>query len=193
MAPEAIVCYQRALQSKPDYAMAFGEYYCHTLVLFFTWIKRHNFFVHQYFSGNLASIYYEQGNLEMAINHYKQAISRDPAFLEAYNNLVSLFLLYNKWNDNSSYSSLGWILLWELTSKCLFCLLMVLTLLYSLGKCTQGCWQSWRSHSLLPCKLSYYFAFDFSFMIFTGLVVTGILFYNLAMSFIATEPSSGTH
>lgn len=41
-------------------------------------------------SGNLASIYYEQGNLEMAINHYKQAIARDAGFLEAYNNLVSI-------------------------------------------------------------------------------------------------------
>lgn len=40
-------------------------------------------------SGNLTSIYYEQGNLEMAINHYKQAIARDAGFLGAYNNLVS--------------------------------------------------------------------------------------------------------
>ncbi|KAI3683413.1 hypothetical protein L1987_83916 [Smallanthus sonchifolius] len=47
-------------QSKLDYAMAFG---------------------------NLASIYYEQGNLEIAINHYKQAIALDTGFLEAYNNL----------------------------------------------------------------------------------------------------------
>ncbi|KAI3742261.1 hypothetical protein L1987_59941 [Smallanthus sonchifolius] len=60
MAPEAILCYQHALQSKSDYAMAFG---------------------------NLASIYYERGNLEVATNHYKQAIARDTGFLEAYNNL----------------------------------------------------------------------------------------------------------
>ena len=39
-------------------------------------------------SGNLASIYYEQGNLEMAIFHFKRAISLDSGFLEAYNNLV---------------------------------------------------------------------------------------------------------
>jgi protein O-GlcNAc transferase len=37
--------------------------------------------------GNIASIYYEQGQLDLAIRHYKQALSRDPRFLEAYNNL----------------------------------------------------------------------------------------------------------
>lgn len=39
-------------------------------------------------SGNLASTYYEQSQLDMAILHYKQAITCDPRFLEAYNNLV---------------------------------------------------------------------------------------------------------
>lgn len=41
-------------------------------------------------AGNIATIYYEQGQLDLAIRHYKQAISRDPRFLEAYNNLVSI-------------------------------------------------------------------------------------------------------
>ncbi|KAL7591611.1 hypothetical protein Lser_V15G33845 [Lactuca serriola] len=63
MATKASVCYERALQSKPDYAMAFG---------------------------NLTSIYYEQGNLEIAINHYKQVIAREAGFLGAYNNLKNL-------------------------------------------------------------------------------------------------------
>jgi tetratricopeptide (TPR) repeat protein len=44
-----------------------------------------------YVAGNLASIHYEQGQLDMAILHYKQAIACDPRFLEAYNNLVGLF------------------------------------------------------------------------------------------------------
>lgn len=33
-------------------------------------------------------MYYEQGNLDMAILHYNSAISCDAGFLEAYNNLV---------------------------------------------------------------------------------------------------------
>lgn len=41
--------------------------------------------------GNLASIHYEQGNLEMAILNYKRAIACDSGFLEAYNNLVGPF------------------------------------------------------------------------------------------------------
>ncbi|OIT21173.1 putative udp-n-acetylglucosamine--peptide n-acetylglucosaminyltransferase sec [Nicotiana attenuata] len=58
MPQEAIVRYQRALQVRPDYAMAFG---------------------------NLASVYYEQGNMEMAILNYRRAITCDAGFLEAYN------------------------------------------------------------------------------------------------------------
>jgi tetratricopeptide (TPR) repeat protein len=46
-------------------------------------------------AANLASIYYEQGNLEMAIFHYKQAISLDSEFLEAYNNLVGHLVSYH--------------------------------------------------------------------------------------------------
>jgi len=53
------MCYQRALQARPDYAMAYG---------------------------NLATIYYEQGQLDMAIRCYNQAIVCDPQFVEAYNN-----------------------------------------------------------------------------------------------------------
>lgn len=44
-------------------------------------------------TGNLASTYYEQGQLDMAILHYKQAVSCDPRFLEAYNNLVGFLIL----------------------------------------------------------------------------------------------------
>uniref|UniRef100_A0A2P2LLG0 protein O-GlcNAc transferase n=1 Tax=Rhizophora mucronata TaxID=61149 RepID=A0A2P2LLG0_RHIMU len=57
---EAIVCYQRAVQTRPNYAIAYG---------------------------NLASTYYERNQLDLAILHYKQAIACDPRFLEAYNNL----------------------------------------------------------------------------------------------------------
>lgn len=42
------------------------------------------------FAGNLASIYYEQGQLDLAILHYSQAITCDPQFVEAYNNLVGM-------------------------------------------------------------------------------------------------------
>jgi tetratricopeptide (TPR) repeat protein len=41
-------------------------------------------------AGNLASVYYEQGLLDYAIVHYKQALLLDSNFLEAYNNLVCL-------------------------------------------------------------------------------------------------------
>nr|CAB3446600.1 unnamed protein product [Digitaria exilis] len=60
MSQDAIMCYQRALQARPDYAMAYG---------------------------NLATIYYEQGQLDMAIRCYNQAIVCDPQFVEAYNNM----------------------------------------------------------------------------------------------------------
>lgn len=46
-------------------------------------------YIQSYYAGNLASTYYEQGQLDLAILHYKHAISCDPRFLEAYNNLVS--------------------------------------------------------------------------------------------------------
>lgn len=39
-------------------------------------------------AGNLASTYYEQGQLDLAILHYNQAIIYDSRFVEAYNNLV---------------------------------------------------------------------------------------------------------
>ena len=45
-----------------------------------------------YDAGNLASMYYEQGQLDLAILHYNQAISCDQRFLEAYNNLVGSHL-----------------------------------------------------------------------------------------------------
>ena len=38
-------------------------------------------------TGNLANIYYEQGQLDM--------VAFDPRFLEAYNNLVGFFLCHN--------------------------------------------------------------------------------------------------
>lgn len=41
-----------------------------------------------YGAGNLASIYYEQAQVDMAVLYYKQAIACDAGFLEAYNNLV---------------------------------------------------------------------------------------------------------
>lgn len=46
-------------------------------------------------AGNLASIYYEQGNLEMAILNYKRAIAFDSGFLEAFNNLVCSLINLN--------------------------------------------------------------------------------------------------
>lgn len=43
---------------------------------------------HALFAGNLASVYFEQRNLDMAILNYRRAIAFDSGFLEAYNNLV---------------------------------------------------------------------------------------------------------
>ncbi|KAG6501340.1 hypothetical protein ZIOFF_041219 [Zingiber officinale] len=53
---------------------------------------------------NLAGIYYEQSQLDMAILHYKQAINCDSTFIEAYNNL-SCFALQP--NHPQALSSLG--------------------------------------------------------------------------------------
>ncbi|KAG6493341.1 hypothetical protein ZIOFF_048323 [Zingiber officinale] len=55
-------------------------------------------------AGNLAGIYYEQSQLDMAILHYKQAINCDSTFIEAYNNL-SCFALQP--NHPQVLSSLG--------------------------------------------------------------------------------------
>lgn len=55
-------------------------------------------------AGNLASMYYEQGQLDLAIFHYKQAISCDSAFLEAYNNLVGQYTLC---------CTIIWVLIWK--------------------------------------------------------------------------------
>ena len=46
--------------------------------------------MYMFVAGNLASTYYEQGQLDLAIMHYKQAITCDSGFVEAYNNLVSV-------------------------------------------------------------------------------------------------------
>lgn len=43
-----------------------------------------------FIAGNLASAYYDQGQLDLAIMHYKQALTCDSGFVEAYNNLVSV-------------------------------------------------------------------------------------------------------
>ncbi|KAK6793445.1 hypothetical protein RDI58_006898 [Solanum bulbocastanum] len=64
MLQKAIVCYQRAIQARSDYAMAFDET-----------------------PPYLADVYYEQGNLEMAIRNFRRAIARDTEFFEAYNNM----------------------------------------------------------------------------------------------------------
>ncbi|KAG6470437.1 hypothetical protein ZIOFF_071510 [Zingiber officinale] len=52
----------------------------------------HNITIAEYFHWNmlrnLAGIYYEQSQLDMAILHYKQAINCDSTFIEAYNNLL---------------------------------------------------------------------------------------------------------
>ncbi|KAG6527744.1 hypothetical protein ZIOFF_009870 [Zingiber officinale] len=49
-------------------------------------------------AGNLAGIYYEQSQLDMAILHYKQAINYDSTFIEAYNNLTVVDGLVNRGN-----------------------------------------------------------------------------------------------
>ncbi|KAJ7973580.1 Tetratricopeptide repeat (TPR)-like superfamily protein [Quillaja saponaria] len=74
MPQDAIACYQRALQSSTK--LCHGFRYPYLTKICFKWC-----------SGNLASTYYEQGQLDLAILHYKQAVSCDPRFLEAYNNL----------------------------------------------------------------------------------------------------------
>ncbi|KAF3624930.1 putative UDP-N-acetylglucosamine--peptide N-acetylglucosaminyltransferase SEC [Capsicum annuum] len=62
MPQKAIVCYQRAIQAQPDYAMAFAH---------------------------LADVYYEQGNLEMTIRNYRRAIARDAEFFPENYNLIN--------------------------------------------------------------------------------------------------------
>lgn len=52
------------------------------------WFFRSLFFLGNQLAGNMASIFYEQGNMDMAILNYKRAIACDAGFLEAYNNLV---------------------------------------------------------------------------------------------------------
>ncbi|XP_040960103.1 probable UDP-N-acetylglucosamine--peptide N-acetylglucosaminyltransferase SEC isoform X3 [Gossypium hirsutum] len=71
MPQEAIVCYQRAVQTRPNYPVALDTYVLFLLM----------------YLGNLASTYYERGQLDLAIHHYKQAIAYDQRFVEAYNNL----------------------------------------------------------------------------------------------------------
>ncbi|KAG6521335.1 hypothetical protein ZIOFF_018450 [Zingiber officinale] len=51
---------------------------------------------------NLAGIYYEQSQLDMAILHYKQAINCDSTFIEAYNNLTVADGLVNRGNKMTS-------------------------------------------------------------------------------------------
>ncbi|KAK6161641.1 hypothetical protein DH2020_005022 [Rehmannia glutinosa] len=89
MPQEAIVCYQRALQSRPDNAMAFdAQIRClaggwNGMAMIEVAVPVLLVFI----IGNLASVYYEQSNLDMAILNYKRAIACDSGFLEAYNNL----------------------------------------------------------------------------------------------------------
>jgi len=52
--------------------------------------NQHNYFAH----NRLAKVYREQGQFELAENHYKQAIDSWPAFDKAYLNLGILYDLY---------------------------------------------------------------------------------------------------
>lgn len=54
------------------------------------------------FAGSLGTTYYEQGQLDLAILHSKQAIACDSGFVEAYNNLVMLLHFYFKFQFESS-------------------------------------------------------------------------------------------
>ncbi|KAG6506363.1 hypothetical protein ZIOFF_031686 [Zingiber officinale] len=62
----------------------------------------HNIAIAEYFHWNmlrnLAGIYYEQSQLDMAILHYKQAINCDSTFIKAYNNLTAADGLVNRGN-----------------------------------------------------------------------------------------------
>ncbi len=59
-------------------------------------------------AGNLASLYYEQGLLDHAIVHYKQALLLDSNFLEAYNNLVWLLSKSQNYIHTVSYWYVYW-------------------------------------------------------------------------------------
>jgi tetratricopeptide (TPR) repeat protein len=41
--------------------------------------------------GNLASCFYDEGNMEMAVKLYKHAIQLEPNFPDAYNNLGNAY------------------------------------------------------------------------------------------------------
>ncbi|KAG6501592.1 hypothetical protein ZIOFF_041475 [Zingiber officinale] len=57
--------------------------------------------------GNLASIYYEQSQLDMAILHYKQAINCDSTFIEAYNNCSSQTAANGLVNTGNTFKEIG--------------------------------------------------------------------------------------
>lgn len=69
-----------------------------------------------FIAGNLASAYYDQGQLDLAIMHYKQALTCDSGFVEAYNNLVSVLCsvscywvsIFNPLGFNSSGKLFPW-------------------------------------------------------------------------------------
>uniref|UniRef100_I1NUM3 protein O-GlcNAc transferase n=1 Tax=Oryza glaberrima TaxID=4538 RepID=I1NUM3_ORYGL len=63
MRQDAIVCFQNAARAKPENAVAYV------------------------FSGNLGNAYHEQGQLDLAILSYRQAIHCNSSYVEAYNNL----------------------------------------------------------------------------------------------------------
>lgn len=47
-----------------------------------------------FIAGNLGNIYYEQGQLDLAILSYRQAINCNSSYVEAYNNLVDFAFFY---------------------------------------------------------------------------------------------------
>jgi tetratricopeptide (TPR) repeat protein len=102
----------------------------------------------------LASIYYEQGNLDMAIFHYKQAISLDSEFLEAYNNLVGHFVSYH-----SGFFTVNWYFLLPPSSlnldRCFFFFFLLFykgNALKDSGR-VEDAIQCYRVGSFYPCFL----------------------------------------
>jgi len=135
-------------------------------------------------TGNLASIYYEQGQLDMAILHYKQVVACAPKFLEAYNNLVGFFLCHNWWLKNLNmqfyvqlYNILFDLLIWhalkdvcrveeaiQCYNVCFFLILWpYMCVRVCVCACVCVCVQRWSFDHTNTCKYMHFISFNYSF------------------------------
>ena len=136
-------------------------------------------------AGNMAGTYYEQGQMDMAIVHYKQAIECDSGFLEAYNNLVGSCLC---WTFKLSYYNFQ---LWVSTDLRLFWFVLLLK-----GQCIERCGENRWSNPMLSCRLIMSILFIIIVIIFLKKILHWSFFFPWlyeAMPGFTTKPSTGTY